>query len=96
MSNGDERNVLPFGRPTKSNGNGGDGTNARLRAVEHGLIQLAERVSNLKENMATKEDIASLKTLIAERETTMLRWLIGIVAIGAISLSVAMIRLFLP
>ena len=62
-------------------GNGGSNYGERLARIEAKM-----------EHMATHEDIASVKTLIAEKETTTLRWLIGIIAVAAISLLTILIR----
>lgn len=71
-------------RPRGGNGNGGSHYGERLARIEAKM-----------EHMATREDIASVKTLIAEKETTTLRWLIGIIAVAAISLLTVLIRTFL-
>ena len=70
--------------PRGGNGNGGSIHGERLARIEAKM-----------EHMATCEDIASVKTLIAEKETTTLRWLIGIIALAAISLLTVLIRMFL-
>ena len=70
--------------PRGGNGNGGSIHGERLARIEAKM-----------EHMATREDIASVKTLIAEKETTTLRWLIGIIALAAISLLTILIRMFL-
>ena len=75
-------------RDTDKSAGNGEGTRSRLRAVERQLVKIETRM----ESMATKEDIQAIKTLIAERESKMLRWLIGICSIGAISLVVALVR----
>ncbi len=65
---------------------------------------LHARVSVLEaqiQNLATKEDIQRLETLIAQREASMQRWLIGVlvtVSVGLIaavaSLTIALVRTF--
>ena len=70
--------------PRGGNGNGGSNYGERLARIEAKM-----------EHMATREDIASVKTLIAEKETTTLRWLIGIIALAAISLLTVLIWTFL-
>ena len=72
-------------------GNGKDQIRRRLRAVEQQLIRIDTRM----ENMATKTDIQAIETLISKRESTMLRWLMGILSLGAISLGVALFRTFI-
>ncbi len=59
---------------------------------------LAERVANIESylvHLATRADIESVKTLIAERETTMLRWLVGMVSAAGLTVAVAMVRTFI-
>lgn len=70
---------------------GGGGFGERLARVEAHL-----------EHTATREDVAEVKnlieqvkTLIERKESTMLRWLIGIIAIAAVSLMAALLRTFL-
>lgn len=46
------------------------------------------------EHVATREDLEKIKTLIERKESTMLRWLLGIMAVAGISLVVALIRVF--
>ncbi len=44
--------------------------------------------------LPTGEDIQALKTLIAEKESTETRWLLGILATAAITIAVAMFKVF--
>ena len=46
------------------------------------------------EHVATREDIAKVETLIERKEATMLRWLLGILAVAGVGLVVALIRVF--
>ena len=46
------------------------------------------------EHVATRESVADMKTLIERKESTMLRWLLGILATAAIALVVALIQSF--
>lgn len=75
----------PAAAPGQGSGGNGNGQNlhGRLSAVEAHLQYLA-----------TKEDIQRIEGLISRREASMLRWLIGIIAVASISLVVAMIRTF--
>ena len=64
-----EDNVIPFQSNQKAGpgGGGGDGVNARLRAVEERLVSVDKRLVRLEtrmENMATKEDIEKLKNWV--------------------------------
>jgi len=47
------------------------------------------------DTVATKADIESVKKLISDRESTMLRWLMGMMAAAGVSVAIAMIRTFL-
>ena len=79
----------PKGRPqTGSGGDGkdGGGIEGRLRDLE---VQVA-RVETKLAHVATREDIADLKTIIAEKETTSTRWLIGIIVSAVVALLAAM------
>ena len=59
---------------TATGGNGG-GMDSRIRAIEDRLTKLETHL----QYVANKEDIQSLKTLIAEQQSNMLKWQIGIV-----------------
>ena len=76
---------------SRSGGEGENGVEKRLRAVETLLARIDERT----ENFATKADIQGIETLIATRESSLLRWLIGIISVSLISLAVALIRTFI-
>ena len=74
--------------PPAQSSSGGNGNGHDL----HG------RVSSLEahlQHLATKEDIRRLETLMAQRESAMLRWLIVIAGTAVITLAVALIRTFL-
>lgn len=65
-------------------GGGGDGVDARLRAVEERLVRLETRM----ENMATKEDIQKLKI-----------WVLGGVlgsVFAAIPIALLVVKVFFP
>lgn len=70
--------------PAPADGGGGNGHNlhGRVSAIEAHLQYLA-----------TKEDIGDVKRLISDRESSMLKWLIGILIANGIALVVALIRL---
>ena len=70
----------------QAGGGGGNGSDREL----HGRVSAIEAQL---QHLATKEDIQSVKTLIAERESKMFRWLIGILAAASISTIVALISL---
>jgi len=55
-----------------------------------------ERLARLEAvlaHLATKEDIAELKTLISDREAIMLKWLVGFTATTAVSLLIVLVSL---
>ncbi len=61
--------------PNTAGGGNGSGINARLRAIEDRLTRLETHLGYV----AKKEDIQSLKTLIEEKQSTALKWQIGII-----------------
>ena len=80
-----ESNVTSLPRPVTGNGGGnGHDLHGRVSALEAHL-----------QHLATKEDIQRVEGLIAQREASMLRWLIGILAVASISLAVVLIRMFI-
>ena len=57
-----------------------------------------ERLARLEEalgHLATKADIEGVKTLIAQREAVMLRWLMGMVASAGVAVAIALVRTFM-
>ena len=80
--NGDN-NVVPLSTPGRSGSGGGD-YGERLARIEAQL-----------EHMATREDLAEVKALIERKEASMLCWLLGLLSVAAISVVVAMLRLFM-
>lgn len=76
----------PEGAPdprTGGPGNGGSNYGERLARIEAHL-----------EHVAKREDVAEVKALIERKESTMLRWLVSILSVAAISLLVALLRTF--
>ena len=60
--------------------------------------ELAGRVGALEAHMdylATKEDIGEVKTLIADLETRMLRWLVGTLGVAAVGMTASVIATIL-
>ena len=78
---GKERDRRRKGRDSANGGNG------RLTDLEIRLARVEERVDAIKENMATKADLAKM-------ETSIVRLLLGILAAAAISVVVALVRTF--
>ena len=52
------------------------------------------RLEQAMEHVATKADIEGVRTLIIEREAVMLRWLIGVASMVAVTVGIAMVRTF--
>ena len=74
----------PAGRPSPNGGgNGGSDYGERLARIETRL-----------EHVAMREDVAKVEVLIERKESTMLRWLFGILAVAGVSLIVTFLRLF--
>ena len=78
-----DNNDVPLSMPGRS-GFGGDDYGERLARIEAKL-----------EHMATREDLAEVKALIECKETSMLRWLLGILSVAAVSVVVVMLRSFM-
>lgn len=76
--------------PDSGSGRGGDGLEGRLRQLE---LQMARLETHL-ENIPTKQDLESIKTLIAEKEATTTRWMIGVIGVATITILAALIRTF--
>ena len=71
----------PAGTPRPGGGgNGGSIHGERLARIEARM-----------EYMATREDVSEVKVLIERKESTMTRWLLGILATAGISLATAVI-----
>lgn len=77
--------------PESGSGRGGDGLEGRLRQLELQMVRLETRL----ESMPTKEDLESIKALIAEKEATNTRWLLTILSGALIAVVVALIRTFM-
>lgn len=83
-------NVVPISSPGSSGSGGGDDTGQRLARIEATM-----------EHMATREDVADVKTLIESRNATMTRWLVGIllttvgIAVsGVVAIVIALVKGF--
>ena len=72
------------GEPT----NGG-GRDERLRSIENRLTHIETKFDHEIRHLATKEDISDIKALIARKEATHLRWLLGVLITATISLITA-------
>lgn len=68
---------------------------AWARDVENRLVRLETRLDSMVEHMATKSDLEGIKTLIAERESSMQRWLIGILLAASTTAMFALLRLLM-
>lgn len=76
--------------PDSGSGRGGDGLEGRLRQLELQMARLETRL----ESIPTKQDLESIKTLIAEKESHNTRWMIGIISAATITMLAALIRTF--
>lgn len=94
---GQNPSIIGFPSPAQApKGNGGGGGNGK--EVLQRLTALEERTRHL----ATKEDLAELKSLISEKEAKQTKWLIGIISaalgtalLAIISIIIGVIRMFL-
>ena len=77
--------------PDSGSGRGGDGQEGRLRQLELQMARLEARL----ESIPTKQDLESVKTLIAEKEANNTRWMLGIIATALLSVVIALIRTFM-
>ncbi len=84
---GEEDNIIPLDQRGLASGNGGGGGSD----IEGRLSRLETHLQYL----ATKEDIQKLSTQIAEKESSLQRWLIGVLLTAIISLAVTLARVFL-
>ena len=73
--------------PNMGSGGGDDGIDSRLRQLEIKIGQIETRLNY----MPTKEDVEAVKTLIAEKESTNTRWMIGIISTALVSIGTALI-----
>ena len=80
LGNGHQRTLPPPGNSDEG----------RLRAVEQDVREIKTEIKHL----ATKEDIADLRTLVATREASLQRWLIGILISAVGTTVIALIKLF--
>ena len=67
---------------------GGD-RDGRLRGIEDRLTHIETKFDHELRHLATKEDVGEIKTLIARKEATHLRWLLGVLVTATISLITA-------
>ena len=77
----------PAGTPVAGAGGPGNGSSS------HG--ERLARIEAKMEYVATREDVSEVKVLIERKESTMMRWLLGILAAAGISILVALVRTFL-
>ena len=76
----------PASTPNTGGGppNGGSGYGERLARIEGRMGYLA-----------TREDVSEIKVLIERKESTMLRWLLGLVVVAIVTLLAAILRTFI-
>ena len=84
------------GPPGRGVGNGGNGRrfNDRLLSLEKQVAGLDSKLDTELKHLATKKDVEEIKTLISQRESAMLKWLVGLVVVGLASIAAALIRTF--
>ncbi len=71
-------------------GGGDDGIEGRLRSLEQQITEVRTRL----EYLPTKEDLEGIKTLIAEKESRMLKWMVGIMIAAVAAIGTALLRTF--
>ncbi|MCY4261187.1 MAG: hypothetical protein OXC91_13115 [Rhodobacteraceae bacterium] len=81
--------VHPIGTPPKHAPSNG-GNNGNGREIHGRLTALETRM----EYLATKEDIAGLKTHISDKQSSTLKWQVGILITVIIALCIAVVRTF--
>ena len=83
--NGQEFSASPATPAQSSGGGNGNGRDIQVRVA---VIE-----SELK-HLATKKDIEEVKTLIATSNSSILRWIVGVLIAAISTLSIALIRTF--
>ena len=66
----------------------------RITRLEASLARFEAKFEATVPYLATKEDIASLKAAVADREVALQRWLIGILMVAFVSMAMAIIKTF--
>ena len=94
MSN--DSNVKPLRPPAERvDGGGPNGGNGRLRAIEDRLSRIDEKFDAELKHLATGKDVAEVKTLISEKESSMTKWQIGILSGALVAVALALLRTFM-
>ena len=75
--------------PNTAGGGNNGGIDTRVRTLEERLTRLETHM----QYVANKEDIQSLKTLIEEKQSTMLKWQIGIITTVVISFMAIVLKI---
>lgn len=74
-----DSNVLPFGQPSSSSGNGGGGNfGERLARIE-------ERIQHLATTAEMKEVLTEIEK--AKSQFTIIKWLLGILVVALVSIA---------
>ncbi len=81
-------NIHHLPSPPAQSASGGNGGGSNL----HGRLSALE--AELK-HLATKEDIRRIEALIAQREASLQRWLIGVITTAAVALGLTLVRVFI-
>ncbi|MCY4357498.1 MAG: hypothetical protein OXD01_08260 [Gammaproteobacteria bacterium] len=80
----------PVAQSSGSNSGNSNDINARISVIEAELKHLATKEDVQKINTSIEE----VKTLIGNKESKILRWLMGIISAAVISLIVALVKTF--
>jgi hypothetical protein len=91
--NENDGNIIPHPASIGGPGGSGSGIEARLRAVEAGLIRLETEMKHV----ATKADLEAMKADLERHFNQLLKWAIGIMiaATGALSaIILGLLRIF--
>lgn len=84
--------VVPLNPGGGAGGGGGHGE--RLARIEAKMEYMATREDVAEVKTLIEREVGEVKTLIERKETTMLRWLCSMVVVAIISLVAALVRTF--
>ena len=88
----DSPRVVPL-NPAGGAGGGGD-HGERLARIESKMEYMATREDVAEVKTLIERDVGDVKTLIERKEATMLRWLCSMVVVAIITLVAALVRTF--
>ena len=87
-------NVTAISESTE-NGPSNGRIDGRLRDLEQNVIHIGTKLDTELRHLATREGLQEIKSLISARESTILRWLIGVISLGVVSLLTVLIKILL-